>query len=1179
VAACLSCGAENTAGKKFCTECGTPLALSCPACGAAVEGTERFCGECGSPLTATAPASGSASAVPAMGQALSERRLVSVLFADLVGFTSLSEARDAEEVRELLSRYFETCRRLIGVYGGTVEKFIGDAVMAVWGTPQATEDDAERAVRAGLDLVAAVSALGDEVGALELRARAGVLTGEAAVNLAAVGEGMVAGDLVNTASRIQSVAEPGSVFVGEATRRASERAVVYEAAGSFELKGKEGETPLWRALRVVSGRGGELRSEGLEAPFVGRDRELRQIKDLFHVCAEEQRARLVSVSGIAGIGKSRLAWEFYKYFDGIADAVYWHRGRCLSYGEGVTYWALADMVRMRCRIAEDDPQPEALRKLQAALTEHLLDAEERRYVEPRLAQLLGLAAGQQAQERQDLFAAWRLFFERLAETYPTMLVFEDMQWADASLLDFVEYLLEWSRDKPLFVLTLARPELAERRPTWGAGHRNFTSLYLEPLSEPAMQELLAGLVPGLPAALRDQILARAEGVPLYAVETVRMLLDRGLLVEEGSSYSVAGEVDALEVPETLHALVAARLDGLSGEERRLVQDASVLGKSFTPASLAALTGRAESELEPLLAGLVRKELLGLQADPRSPEHGQYGFLQDIVRHVAYETLPKRERRAKHLAAADHLSEALGEEEVAEMIAAHLVEASRLAPDAEDADAIRVRARDALVRAAERAESVAAAAEAQRYFEQAAELTDEARAQASLVDRAGQMAWRAGSGAEARVLFDRAHDAFEAIGEVRAASRVSARLGEIDFMEGHPPEAVARLEQALAALAGGDEDADLAVVTAQLGRFLLFSGRDDEAAPHLERALGLAEALDLPETLAQAMSSRSVLLMKQDRLFESRVLLEGAIELALANNLHAAALRAYNNLAATMVYGDLSAEGYAVSQRALEHARRVGDRVWETRFASGAGGWLFFLGRWDEALASNAEAEQLAPDAGGKGLRLSSVSIYCERGELALARESFSRFNVAAESEEAQDLAGHACVEARLLRAEGKLVEAHAAAERALSISRELGATAGLFKQSLYETLETSLELGDTARARELLESLAPLKPGQRTPLLRAVQAEFEARVGAALGESDVDAWFTTAEALHRERGWVFQLATVELRHAEWLIAEGRGDRADTLLADARATFERLEATPWLQRLAAAEAAVSAEIPA
>src|SRR5207248_727356 len=407
---CSSCGTENREGRKFCAECGSPLAAACPACGAANEPGERFCGECGGALTAgaTPPVARHAPAA--------ERRLVSVLFADLVGFTRLSDTRDAEEVRELLSRYFDICRRIIAVYGGTVEKFIGDAVMAVWGTPTATEDDAERAVRAALDLVTAVSALGDEVGAAELRARAGVLTGEAAVTLGAEGQGMVAGDLVNTASRVQSVAEPGTVFVGESTRRATEQTIVYEEAGHFELKGKEGLTPLWQAQRVVSGLRGSLKSQGLEAPFVGRDRELRQIKELFHGCADEQKAHLVSVTGIAGIGKSRLAWEFYKYFDGIAETVYWHRGRCLSYGEGVTYWALADMVRMRCRISEEEEQAYAQSKLHATLEEHILDADERGFVEPRLAQLLGLAQ-HEARDKQDLFAAWRLFFERLAETY------------------------------------------------------------------------------------------------------------------------------------------------------------------------------------------------------------------------------------------------------------------------------------------------------------------------------------------------------------------------------------------------------------------------------------------------------------------------------------------------------------------------------------------------------------------------------------------------------------------------------------------------------------------------------------------------------------------------------------------------------------------------------------------
>src|SRR5436305_10516096 len=378
---CPACGTEHPTGRKFCSECGTRLAVACVSCGAALEEQDKFCGECGATV---------AGGLPAPGTPAAERRLVTVLFADLVEFTRFSEGRDAEDVREVLTSYSDRCSSLIGLYGGTVEKFIGDAVMAVWGAPTATEDDAERGVRAALDLVAVVSALGDEVGAPELRARAGVLTGEAAVTVGAEGQGMVAGDLVNTASRVQSIAEPDTVLVGEATRRSSEQAIVFEDAGEHELKGKTEPVALWRALRVVSGRGGTLKSAGLEPPFVGRDRELKLIKDLFHGCAHERRAHLVSVTGIAGIGKSRLAWEFYKYFDGIVDLVYWHRGRCLAYGEGVAYWALADMVRMRARIGEDEEAGSAREKLHAMVEEYLLDPEERSFVEPRRAHLPGL---------------------------------------------------------------------------------------------------------------------------------------------------------------------------------------------------------------------------------------------------------------------------------------------------------------------------------------------------------------------------------------------------------------------------------------------------------------------------------------------------------------------------------------------------------------------------------------------------------------------------------------------------------------------------------------------------------------------------------------------------------------------------------------------------------------------
>ncbi|MGO9882091.1 MAG: adenylate/guanylate cyclase domain-containing protein, partial [Solirubrobacteraceae bacterium] len=338
---CSACGTENRPGRRFCAQCGAALSLSCAACGAANEPGDRFCGECGVALDAQPPGAVNGPTATAPVTAVSERRLVSVLFADLVGFTTLSEHRDPEEVRDLLSQYFDRCRALISRYGGTVEKFIGDAVMAVWGTPVAREDDAERAVRAALALTSAVALLGDEVGMPELRIRAGVLTGNAAVELGAEGEGMVLGDTVNTASRLQSIAAPGTVLVDDVTRRASEAAIAYDDAGEHAVKGRDQPVRAWTALRVVAGARGAQRRAGLEAPFVGRERELARLTESFEASAERNRARLVTVVGEAGSGKSRLLWEFSKYMDGVVRVVRWHQGRCLSYGEGVAYWALA----------------------------------------------------------------------------------------------------------------------------------------------------------------------------------------------------------------------------------------------------------------------------------------------------------------------------------------------------------------------------------------------------------------------------------------------------------------------------------------------------------------------------------------------------------------------------------------------------------------------------------------------------------------------------------------------------------------------------------------------------------------------------------------------------------------------------------------------------------------------
>jgi class 3 adenylate cyclase/predicted ATPase len=1147
---CPSCGSENPAGKRFCGDCGSPLAAGCPACGAENPPDKRFCGDCGAPLSAPTPPP----AVPREAP-VAERRLVTVLFADLVGFTPLSESRDPEEVRELLSRYFETTRRLIELYGGTVEKFIGDAVMAVWGAPVATEDDAERAVRAGLDLVAAVSALGDEVGAPDLRARAGVLTGEAAVTLGASSEGMVAGDLVNTAARIQAAAEPGTLLVGDATRRATEATVAFEDAGPHELKGKSEPVQLWRALRVVAGARGQLKSHGLEAPFVGRDRELRLIKELFHASADERKAHLVSVTGIGGIGKSRLGWEFYKYFDGLVDTVWWHRGRCLSYGEGVTYWALADMVRMRCRIAEDETEETGVEKVRATLLEHVLDADERAFIEPRLLQLLGWGGGEQG-ERPQLFAAWRLFFERLSDVYPVVLVFEDLQWGDESLLDFIEYLLEWSRSHPVFVLTLARPELAERRPTWGAGQRAFTSIYLEPLSQAAMEELLAGLVPGMPQAVVREILDRAEGVPLYAVETVRMLLDRGLIVEDGASYRVVGEIGALDVPETLQALISARLDGLEEAERAIVQDAAVLGKTFGSAQLARVAGRPEEGVERLLTSLVRKEVLSLQADPRSPEHGQYGFLQDLVRRVAYETLSRRDRKARHLAAVEQIAAGLGEEDVPEVIASHLVAAYDAAPDADDAAAIRQRAARSFVLAGDRAKRLAAAGEAQRYYEQAAELADAPAAEAALLDQAGRAAWVAGKAAESTALLERARAAYAALGNEVAKALVDAELAQLEFVQGHPQAGAERLAPALEALERVGSEEHVAAVAAQLGRFLVFSDELDAAESHLERALTLAEKHDLPETLAQALNSKSVLLLYRHRPHEARILVHGALRVALEHDLHDPAMRAYNNVIADEWYGQRFREALKWLEQALEYARRTGERQWEISFTAGSVGSLDMLGRWDESLQRAAEAEPHATTEFVTGLMLWRVLPLCRRGEIAAAREEIDRSADMAASGNRDFASGYRGMRAFLHGAEGREEEAYDDALAAV----EGGGGAGDAWWIPFAALDAVMTFGDVDRARGLVAAVEAM-PGRPSG---AVSAQL-ARLRARLPEHDAEEELLLAERIFRELEAPFYVAATQVERAELLLATRPAD-AHQLLGEARQELARLRAAPWLARV-------------
>ena len=735
---CSACGQSLPEGARFCLSCSAPQARSCTVCGEQLPPNARFCMGCGTacdpgvkpPAGQVDPADSPALVDEASGPlagAVSARRVVPVLFGDLVGFTSLSESRDQEEVRELLSEYFEVCRSVLERHGGVVEKFIGDAVMAVWGLPVTREDDAERAVRAGLELVDAVEALGERIGVAGLAMRVGVVTGEVAVTLGARGQGMVAGDPVNTASRVQGVAAPGHVLVDETTRSLSQAAITYAHAGSHSLKGKDHPVALWAAEAVVAAVGGAQRAGGLEAPLVGRDRELRLVKELFHRTEETATPGLMLVSAGPGLGKSRLGWEFSKYVDGLEDPTRWLEGRCPAYGDGAAYHALAEAVRGRLRAFDDDRSHDLGTVLDAFLAEYVPDPGDGAWLRSPVASLLGLP-GAATHSRQELFAAWVALLQALAVgSTAVVLVIEDGQNADEGLVAFLEYALT-IKGLPLFVLLLARPELLIQRPTLTANPRVVTT-HLEELGKDHMGALVSSLVSGLPEPVLEGLVERASGVPLFAVETVRSLIDKDLVVAEGGRYVLVDRgIDLAEIaaPASLHTLIASRLDALPADLRRVIDLASVLGGSFKPETLADLVG--VDSIEPLLDGLVRRQFLGVETNRLAGEFGWYSFTQDAVRQVAFSMLARRDRRAAHLAVAEALAAVRAQAELP-MLAQHLVAAAEAVPGDPDVSALRARAAEAFDAASVWALGLGSWDDAIAHVERALDLVE---------DRAGRM---------------------------------------------------------------------------------------------------------------------------------------------------------------------------------------------------------------------------------------------------------------------------------------------------------------------------------------------------------------------------------------------------------------------------------------------------------
>ncbi|HUG48267.1 MAG TPA: adenylate/guanylate cyclase domain-containing protein [Candidatus Limnocylindria bacterium] len=1078
---------------------------------------------------------------------------MSVLFADLVGFTALAEKRDPEAVRELLTEYYELAREVAGRYRGSIEKFIGDAVMALWGAPVAREDDAERAVRCALDLVSSVEGLATRREIPELAVRAGVHTGEAAVSIGEAGQGLVAGDVVNTASRLQSAAQPGTVVVGEATQRAASRSIAFRRLPDLSLKGKSEAVSVWQATHLVALVGGEgaRSSGGLEPPFVGRADEMRLLKELYHATVREGRARLVSVMGQAGIGKTRLAWELQKYATGLADESRWLQGRSPAYQEGISYWALSEIVRRAAGIAEDEDPASSRQKLERLLAREIPSDADRRWLEPRLAALLGTGSIPEG-DRGELFAGWRTFIESVASQVPVVLVFEDLHWADGGMLDFIESLMQWSRAFPILVITLARPELLERRPTWGAGLRSFTSLHLDPLPEDQMRLLLEGLVPGLAPLIVKQVVFRAEGVPLYAVETVRMLIDQGVLEATEAGFRVARTPERLALPETLHALIAARLDALPPAERRLLQDGSVLGQTFQREALLALTVNEHSAaVDQLVASLVAKELLRLENDPRSPELGQLGFIQSATREVAYAGLGRSERRARHVAAGDYFSE-LGEEDAVGIVASHYLAAYEAAPDHAQAPELRERARTFLLAAADRAHGLHSYDQTLAYLGEALDMTADSAERAGIHERAGNVARSAHDADAAQDHLSHAIDWYRSEGDSAAVARATTTLSTALIDE-------VRIEQAIELISRTIEepglvDSPAAVpLMANLARAYLNRGNPQEASSWADQAIAAGERIDDVASVIEALINRATAAAELGRPREGQALLTGALALAERQGASLSALRAANNLA-TLESEDSPRGALLAYGSALDLARAAGELGWVSNFQSSLLEMHFALGEWQAVhdQVASMDQEALLPHEWEHLYDMLAV-IAAFQGDDARAAELLGRWQSDPQKTVTQHEAAHHAALGRVAFAQGLMAEAHTRAATAASSSR-------YHHDGHFLAGQAALWLRDAAKLSTALTHFE--KEGAHTQLRKAQLSTLRAALAALAGDNAEVAY---GEAIAR---WIPLENPLQTALAQLELATIAGSRAATeeAEAEARRLLASLRAEGLIDRL-------------
>jgi class 3 adenylate cyclase/tetratricopeptide (TPR) repeat protein len=891
---CPTCSTENVDGARFCASCGSPLGEACANCGTAIPAGARFCPACGTPVEPLAPA----------GQ---ERKLVTVLFADVTGSTELGERLDPERLRDIMASYFDAMRAEIEAEGGTVEKFIGDAVMAAFGVPSAHEDDPSRALRGALRMDSRLESLNRDLlreHDLSLTMRIGVNTGEViAVTEPRPGEAMVTGDAVNAAARLEQAAEPGQILVAERTARAA-RGFRFRDLGTLEVKGKARPIRAFELVGSADGvEGAERGVPGIRAPMVGRDEEMALLRSVFQRVKAEDRPNLVTIYGDPGVGKSRLTREFVEWAERSEPAPTLLTGRCLPYGEGVTYWPLAEILKTHAGVLDSDPSDRALARIRD-LVDGLTTVE----IAPdpeALAYTLGLEDPQQRfarlaprQVRLETHRAWRAFFSAVAAESPAVVVIEDIHWADPALLDLLEELAD-RLSVPVLFLCPSRPDLTQRRPGWGGGRRNYTSIFLEPLSREDADRLVGFLlsIEDLPAAVHERILTRAEGNPFFLEEILRHLIDDGMIVRSGDRWRAVVEIGDIEIPDTVQAVLAARIDLLAAEEKRTLQSAAVVGRVFWSGPVGELLNGEGDRLADILDRLEKRELVAARLGSSMAGEREFIFKHVLTRDVAYDSLPKRERASAHAEVAAWIERTVGGRtgEFAELLAHHYTEAFLGTRDTgEDAEPFRRNAFEYLVRASIGARSNLAVEKAERLADRALSLASvpEERAQAlEALGHAyqngyqGDLAWKAFRDAADTRLAGTPDDR-------SAVARLCARAVEAPTRWPGSMTVVADPEVVLRYLEiglqyAGDADSEELALLLTAKAFLPFAfpermrGEADleEARAAGEAAAEIAERLDRPDLLSAALDGAGSGLITQGLYGQIERLLRRRIDLA------------------------------------------------------------------------------------------------------------------------------------------------------------------------------------------------------------------------------------------------------------------------------------------------------------